>query len=875
MRKPYRILLHAPDRHIVYDGRMPDEIGVGGGITARVRMAAALARLGHNVTVHANCKKRSIIDQVEYLPLDMVPPSIVDVLIINATGGSLELKSAADLPTEARLRIVWIGGKPKPQNLGATRYDYLYTVSNFLRDVVVQEWSTPQSSVFVAYNGVTEQLYGDRLDASDPRDPYRLAYSGHPEKGLDTAREILARLRQVDQRYTLHVYGDESLWGQAAGPPRDEPGLTYHGVIGQRALAKELAKASVALHLQSMEEAYGISVAESMRAGCIVVASPVGAIPELIRDTENGFLVSGSHTSEETRERAASLIQRLTEHPDFASYIRGNAIGLIWTWDRMARVWTGHWDWIFGNGQHGERISLPQELFRCRFCKGKILLLADGYHCTRCGRYLRRLDKEDQIREKHAWQEDNSNRSTIVSELDARERQIEAQTQELAAIEGSLTWSFVKRLRRLINSIAPGGSRRGNTMEAGKATFSKTLALGPTGILRRITPKPAHQIARRTWETIRVLRMRDSVARWSGEITNITESMQDARDIIIFPPSLDWQIQLFQRPQQLARSLARTGALVFYMEPSTSSRASGIHREEDRLYLCKLPARVFSVLPDAAFYTLTWNRGQLVNFKFARLIYDFVDDLQVFHTDDPEHLKKEHIELLRRATLVITTAQILHEQVLPERPDALLCPNGVDYGHFARASEEGADAVPDDIMPLINKGAPIVGYYGALAHWFDYGLLGAVAAARQDLSFVLIGPDYDGSLKKSAVRHLQNVHWLGPKSYGELPKYLRHFAVGIIPFKLNRITHATSPLKLFEYMAAGKPVVATPMMESMRYPGVIAAEGRNDFSDALDRALDEGKDPDYLSLIDRVARENTWEIRAEAILGALSSKAAQ
>jgi glycosyltransferase involved in cell wall biosynthesis len=98
---------------------------------------------------------------------------------------------------------------------------------------------------------------------------------------------------------------------------------------------------------------------------------------------------------------------------------------------------------------------------------------------------------------------------------------------------------------------------------------------------------------------------------------------------------------------------------------------------------------------------------------------------------------------------------------------------------------------------------------------------------------------------------------------------LRHFDVATIPFRLNAITHATSPLKLFEYMAACKPVVITPMQESMRYAGVLVARDALEFSAQLDRALEMRHDQTYLATLKRVAQENTWEARARQILAHL------
>jgi glycosyltransferase involved in cell wall biosynthesis len=137
---------------------------------------------------------------------------------------------------------------------------------------------------------------------------------------------------------------------------------------------------------------------------------------------------------------------------------------------------------------------------------------------------------------------------------------------------------------------------------------------------------------------------------------------------------------------------------------------------------------------------------------------------------------------------------------------------------------------------------------------------------------VLIGPDYDGSVKESQVAAMENIAWLGPKPYRELPRYLKYFDVATIPFKLNKITHSTSPLKLFEYMSARKPVVTTAMHESARYPVVLVGESEMDFIEKLDLALQRLEDQDFLEALESVARENTWDTRAEEILKALEKK---
>jgi hypothetical protein len=301
---------------------------------------------------------------------------------------------------------------------------------------------------------------------------------------------------------------------------------------------------------------------------------------------------------------------------------------------------------------------------------------------------------------------------------------------------------------------------------------------------------------------------------------------------------------------------------VFYVEPEHSRSAAGFRRLEGSLYLCHAPLAAFAELAQPYVHVMTWNTKYVRSFDAPRLVYDLVDDLSAFE-GQPARLAAQHEALLKSAALVLATAERLHQQVLPARPDARLCPNGVDYELFAHPL--GAKSPPPGLGPVLALAKPVIGYYGALARWFDYELWMDVARQRGDLSFVLIGPDHDGSLPHSGLLELPNLFWLGSRTYPEIPGCLRYFDVAAIPFRVSGLTHATSPLKLFEYMAGGKPVVITPMQESMRYEGVLVASSPQEFSSRLDQALALRSDPQYLSVIDRVARQNTWEARARQI----------
>jgi glycosyltransferase involved in cell wall biosynthesis len=362
---------------------------------------------------------------------------------------------------------------------------------------------------------------------------------------------------------------------------------------------------------------------------------------------------------------------------------------------------------------------------------------------------------------------------------------------------------------------------------------------------------------------------RFSVPTYQLQLKKIIQA-SSSRQVVIFPPGLGWKIQLFQRPQQLALALARQGALVFYMEPVHPTSTRGFHSYSENLFLCHVPPGTFHVLAEPYVHVMTWNTRAVRGFDRPRVIYDYVDDLDAFE-GDRGRLENDHRAMLATAWLVLATADRLFQEVLEVRSDALYVPNGVDTRHFSQSSRAGSLSVPGDLAPILAQKKPVVGYHGALAGWFDYDLFQEVALQRQDLNFVLIGPEMGSSLQDSELLKLKNMFWLGQKTYPELPAYVSNFDIAVIPFKLNEITHATSPIKLYEYLAAGKPVVITPMQESMRLKAALVAHEVEDFCRKLDQALILKSDLDYLNELNQIAQENTWDKRALQVLQALHS----
>ena len=173
----------------------------------------------------------------------------------------------------------------------------------------------------------------------------------------------------------------------------------------------------------------------------------------------------------------------------------------------------------------------------------------------------------------------------------------------------------------------------------------------------------------------------------------------------------------------------------------------------------------------------------------------------------------------------------------------------------------------------MQKNKPIIGYYGALtATWFDFNLLFKLIENNTNMEFVLIGTKcIDKNIKKTEeyfkkLENFDNFTYIPPVPYNEIPNYARHWSVATIPFQINDITLGTSPVKLFEYMAMGLPIVTTPMPECKLYKSVFIADNAEDFSAKLKQAIKSKNDAKYQKILAQEAAENTWEMRVNDMI---------
>ncbi len=195
------------------------------------------------------------------------------------------------------------------------------------------------------------------------------------------------------------------------------------------------------------------------------------------------------------------------------------------------------------------------------------------------------------------------------------------------------------------------------------------------------------------------------------------------------------------------------------------------------------------------------------------VVYDCMDELSAFRFAPPDLLALE-ADLLARADVVFTGGQSLFEAKRAHHDNIHPFPSSVDTAHFQRARSRAVDPADQAGIPH-----PRFGFYGVIDERLDLDLLRAAAAARPDWHFVMIGPVV--KIDAAVLPRAANIHWLGGKGYDELPAYLAGWDVAVMPFAISEATRFISPTKTPEYLAAGRPVVSTPITDVVRHYGEL------------------------------------------------------
>lgn len=362
----------------------------------------------------------------------------------------------------------------------------------------------------------------------------------------------------------------------------------------------------------------------------------------------------------------------------------------------------------------------------------------------------------------------------------------------------------------------------------------------------------------------------------------------DYERIIIWRSNFGWNVPLFQRPQHISLNLSKQKCLVFYEVTHFTDKIKDIKEVNSNLILVNFENKSLQRLLSKKLeqitkpkyiqiYSTDWNMNVVELKEYIKngykVIYEYIDEINPILSgtkEIPVNIKEKYEYMLqdKETVFVVVTADKLKEDIEQERglEKLVFACNGVDYEHYQNIDK--VFEFDKEFKEILNQKKPIIGYYGAFASWFDYEMVKNLAVKRPEYNIVLIGTKYDDTLEKSKIQEIENIHFLGTREYKVLKNYADKFDVCTVPFLINDITKATSPLKIFEYMALGKPIVTTAMDECKKYKSIFIANNNEEFIKNIDKAieLERNKDNEYYKILKKEALENTWESKAKVII---------
>jgi len=340
---------------------------------------------------------------------------------------------------------------------------------------------------------------------------------------------------------------------------------------------------------------------------------------------------------------------------------------------------------------------------------------------------------------------------------------------------------------------------------------------------------------------------------------------------------LRWDF-VYQRPQHLMSRFAKSRRVFFIEEPIFTD-------EQTHLKISQREDNLTVVVPhisndDRETKNIEAFQGELLDGLFAEqkindfvlwfytpmamsfaahlepkaVVYDCMDELSGFKFAPPALLENES-KLFEKADLVFTGGQSLYEAKKDKHKSVHAFPSSIDVAHFKQARN-----ITDEPEEQKQIAHPRLGYCGVIDERLNINLLAEVADFRPDWQFVMIGPVV--KISDEDLPRRANIHYLGGRNYQELPSYLAGWDVALMPFALNESTRFISPTKTPEYLAAGKPVISTPIRDVVRPYGemnfVFIASTAEEFVAACDKALEENR-TEKLARVDEFLAQNSWD----------------
>lgn len=349
-------------------------------------------------------------------------------------------------------------------------------------------------------------------------------------------------------------------------------------------------------------------------------------------------------------------------------------------------------------------------------------------------------------------------------------------------------------------------------------------------------------------------------------------------DIVCFS-HLRWDF-VYQRPQHILSRFAQYNQLFFIEEPvydAVGQEVLQVNSKGDNIWII-VPhllkglneeeiSRSQKLLLDKFFFEykleeyIFWYYTPMAlpfseHFNPLLVIYDCMDELSAFKFAPPDFEEFEN-KLFEESDIVFTGGHSLYEAKKDKHTNIYAFPSSIDKNHFSHARNILEE--PEDQKSIPH---PRLGFFGVIDERFDIGLINKIAKERPEWHLVMIGPII--KIGEESLHGQDNIHFLGNKSYNELPRYLAGWDIALIPFLMNESTKFISPTKTPEYLAAGKPVISTPINDIVKSYGknglVHIAETAEDFIKAAEMELSQMKDKElWLSSVDDFLLDNSWD----------------
>ncbi|WP_247870276.1 glycosyltransferase [Ochrobactrum sp. CGA5] len=357
---------------------------------------------------------------------------------------------------------------------------------------------------------------------------------------------------------------------------------------------------------------------------------------------------------------------------------------------------------------------------------------------------------------------------------------------------------------------------------------------------------------------------------WGQFQAQILSHRDDYTGVFIQGAIIDWDVDLYQRPQHLASAFAKRDYLVIYQTHNwANDDVQGFRQVKKNVWLTNFD--VAKQISDAVISVYsTGYIGDVMKNAYDKntIVYEYIDHIDPKISGDPENIKKlsslKDFAFSGGADYVVASSAALYKEAIDAvgQGKVIMVQNGVDTKHY-RCGDHQTTKTTDEYKCFRQKYKKVVGYFGALAPWIWYDEINKLVLSRPDLGFIFIGPDYYGG--RSKLIQSENIFCPGPIDYKILPAYAREFDICFIPFEPGEIARTTSPLKLFEYFALEKPVVVTSFMdECVIYPEVFSGRDAAELSTKIDEALNVSKDPAFKTRLAELADRNSWDQRAAA-----------